>query len=73
MSAKSIPTTDLKNIFSFYIQTEPLEEWHFKMLVTPPAPPGVHGAKFNIRELHDEDCTPLRKTSQVVKTCDVSC
>lgn len=50
--AMSIATADFQHVFAADIQSEPLKQRQFNVCLAPPAPPGVHGAKFNIREFH---------------------
>jgi hypothetical protein len=64
ISAKTVPTSDLKNVFVFYIQSELIEKRQFKILVSPPAPPGTHGTKFNVGKFHGENRIPIEETSR---------
>jgi hypothetical protein len=37
-----------------------IEKLHFKVLVAPLPPEGLHGTKFNIGKFHTKNCTPIK-------------
>src|SRR6266540_468136 len=50
--AVPVSTTYLQNILVPNIQPHSLKEWNFEMFLSPPAPPRVHGTKFDVRKFH---------------------